>query len=118
MNLPTLTAVTGIYGIKDSGLHGRYSEIVIRSPARDLRLRCNHDTDEILVSTSPRRRRASQVRFVTGRFRVEWIWAMTNQQGYSDGFRIQIATKKRNHVFEFIAIGSCIEVYESAHIEY
>ncbi len=38
---------------------------------------------------------------------------MTNQQGYFDGLRIQVAAKKQSRVFEFISSGSAIKVFES-----
>lgn len=113
MKLPPITRVTGIYAIEDPVLSGRYSEIIISSPTKEIRLRCDHDTDEIILSSGSKKRRKKPVRIIAGHFRVEWLWTMTNQQGYFDGFRIQLAAKRRRHVFEFIAIGSCIDVYEA-----
>ena len=113
MKLPSLVRVTGIYAIEDSVLRGRFAEVVIRAPKSEVRLRCDHNTDEILLSRGSKKKRSKLVRIIVGQFRVEWMWAMTNQQGYSDGFRIQVADKKRSHVFEFISVASCIEVYEA-----
>jgi hypothetical protein len=48
-----------------------------------------------------------------GRFRVSWTWLMVNQQGYTDGFRIEIESKTRTHVFDLIAVVSSIEVREA-----
>ena len=113
MKLPSITHVTGIYAVEDSILHGRFSEIIFRTPKKELRLRCDQNTDEILLSSGARKQRKNLISIAIGSFRVEWMWTMTNQQGYFDGFRIQLATKRQVRVFQFIAIASCIEVYEA-----
>ena len=38
---------------------------------------------------------------------------MLNQQGYTDGFRLEADAGGESRVFEFIAIGSGIEVSEA-----
>lgn len=113
MKFSFITCVTGIYAIEDSTLRGRFVEIIISAPKRELRLRCDPNTDEILLSGGSKKKRKKLVPIVTGRFHVEWMWAMTNQQGYSDGFRIQLSAKQRRRVFEFVSIASSIEVYEA-----
>jgi hypothetical protein len=113
MKLPSLRNISGIYAVEDSVLRGRYSEIIIRAPSKEVRLCCDPDTDELRLSSARRKKRVSLKRIVTGNFRVEWMWAMTNEQGYFDGLRIQLAAKTSCRVFEFISIASCIEAYEA-----
>lgn len=113
MKLPSITHVTGIHAVEDLILRGRFSEIIVRTPKKELRLRCDRNTDEMLLSSGRRKQRKNLISIATGSFRVEWMWTMTNQQGYFDGFRIQLATKRQVCVFEFITIASCIEVYEA-----
>jgi hypothetical protein len=51
-----------------------------------------------------------------GKFRVNWVWVMTNQQGYFDGLRIQLTAKKVTRVFEFISICSSFEIHEAIQL--
>jgi hypothetical protein len=113
MKLPSITHVTGIHAVEDSILPGRFSEIIVRTPKKELRLRCDRNTDEMLLSSGTRKQRKNLISIATGSFRVKWMWTMTNHLGYFDGFRIQLATKRQVRVFEFITIASCIEVYEA-----
>lgn len=112
MKLPRISTVTGIFGVIDPDSR-RYSEIVITTSGRKVRLRCDPDTDEIVIARARKARESSLVPIVVGRFRVEWMWEMTNQQGYSDGFRIQLATKYTKRVIEFVGGASCIDGYEA-----
>ena len=113
MKIPFINRITGIFGVEDSVLHGQFSEIVICNATKEICLRCDHNTDELLLSSGSKKKRHKLVRILSGSFRVEWIWTMTNQQGYCDGFRIQLGVKQQSHVFEFISIGSCIDIYKA-----
>lgn len=48
----------------------------------------------------------------SGRYRVAWIWTLTNQQGYQDGIRFALSDEDRWLHFEFIAEASAIAAYE------
>lgn len=111
MKLPRLTRVTGIYGIEP--LAGGFSEVVIASGAKEVRLRCGSNTDELLISAGLRRKRLRTVSLVVGKFRVAWMWSMTNQQGYSDGFRIELCAVKKWRAFDFISAASVVKVSEA-----
>ena len=115
MRIPAIREVTGITAIRDPDLAHGFAEIIISSPTADLRLRCDRNTDEIVLSRL-RKRRPRGVRLLTGRRRVEWMWVLHNQQGYEDGFRIQVADKKGSRSFDFIAIASVIQVFEAREL--
>jgi hypothetical protein len=111
MKLPRLTRVTGIYGIEPFA--GGFTEMVIASGSKEVRLRCDPDTDELLLSSGLKKERSTAVSIIAGTFRVTSMWSMTNGQGYSDGFRIELRTMKKSWAFEFIAAASAVEVYEA-----
>ncbi len=113
MKIPKLTCVTAINGIEDPVLHGRFCEIVISDSKREIRLGCNRDTDELLLSSGRKKERKKISPIFRGSGRVEWMWTMTNQQGYFDGFRIQIIARGQERVFEFISIASTIDVFDA-----
>jgi hypothetical protein len=113
MKIPSITHLTAIDAVEDPILRGRFSEIIISNPKKEVRLGCDRDSDEILLSTGRKKKRNRLSPIFRGAYRVDWMWTKTNQQGYFDGFRIQISARGRERVFEFISIASCIEVYES-----
>lgn len=114
MKLQSITRVKGIWGV-ESPVPGLFAEVIFRTPGKEYRLKCDPKTDEIRLSGRVSKRGLTLVPILEGSYRVEWMWRMTNQQGYSDGFRIQLARKQQMQVFEFIAIASNIQVYE-AHL--
>jgi hypothetical protein len=111
MNLPDLAQLDGIYGA--DRFAGGFTEIIITSGLTEVQLRCDRDTDELCISTGPKKERKDLVPIVVGEFAVLWMWAMTNQQGYSDGFRIELWAQNRSRAFDFISIASAIEVFEA-----
>ena len=113
VKIPSLTHVTAISAVEDAVLHGRFSEIIISNPKREIRLGCDRNFDELILSVGRNKRRKKLFSIFKGAGRVEWMWIMTNQQGYFDGFRIQMSAQGCERVFEFMSIGSCIEVYEA-----
>jgi hypothetical protein len=113
MKIPKLTRVTAINGIEDPALRGRFCEIVISDSKREIRLGCDRNSDELILSSGRKKERKSRSPIFRGAGRVDWMWTMTNQQGYFDGFRIQILARGQERVFEFISIASTIDVFEA-----
>jgi hypothetical protein len=105
--------VTRITCFEDPVLPGRFAEVVISSPSRKISLRCDPDWDEVRIAAARRKRRGRASCLVSGKYRVEWMWALKNQQGYDDGFRIQLASDTECRVFDIIAIASCLEIREA-----
>jgi hypothetical protein len=113
MKLPRISKVRAIFGTM-SDIPGRFSSVTVAAGGKDVVFRCDPDTDELLVSLKkPVRRSKKDTVFVSGGFRVEWMWALKNQQGYEDGFRIQLGAKSRSVVYEVVSIGSTLEVHEA-----
>jgi hypothetical protein len=113
MMIPKLIRVTTISGIEDPVLRGRFCEIVISDSRQEIRLGCARDSDELILSSGRNRKRKNLFPIFRGAGRVDWMWTMKNQQGYIDGFRIQILARGQERVFEFISIASTIEVFEA-----
>jgi len=90
-----------------------FSEVQLSTPSQQVSLRCNPNTDEVVISTTNRRGKGKALCLLSGNYRVEWVWEMTNQQGYGDGFRIQVASGKESRAFDIIAIASCLQIYET-----
>ena len=111
MKLPKLTRVDRIDGV--GSFAGGFREVVIVSGSKEVRLSCKPDTDELQISTAQKKKPESVFSIVDGRFDVIWIWSLTNQQGYSDGFRIELRAKRKSRTFEFIAAASAVEVFEA-----
>lgn len=116
MNLLSITKIAGIVGVPDPEVSDLFSEIVIELPKREIRLRCNPDSDELVHTGGTRKKRSGTVSIVVGSHRVEWLWAMTNHQGYFDGIRLQLVAKKQRRILEFLAIASCLEVSEAKRL--
>jgi hypothetical protein len=110
--MPSITEVTDIAAVRDPDVVHGFAEVLISSPTGVFRLRCDRNTDEIIF-TRLRIRRSGATALLTGKHRVEWMWILQNQQGYQDGFRIQLAGKKGSRSFEFISIASVIHVFEA-----
>ena len=116
MTLPKLTRVTRIDGVKAPSSGGQFAEIIIADGAKEVRLSCDSNSDELRISSGPRKSRSGAILLLSGRFRVEWLWSMTNQQGYSDGFRLQLRSKNESRVFDFISAALSIEVFEAKRL--
>jgi len=112
MKIPDIAEIDGIYGIRDPVLRRGFAEVVIFGLKHNLRIRCNGDTDEVILSRSKKGLRQG-VRILSGRYLVEWMWCLQNQQGYEDGFRIQVRAGRKIRSFDFIAIGSMIAVFKA-----
>lgn len=113
MKLPSITRVSRITCFEDPLFPGRFAEVVISSPSRKTSLRCDSESDEMLISAARKRRRGRASCLLSGKYRVEWMWTLKNQQGYDDGFRIQLASDAERRVFDIIAIASCLEIREA-----
>lgn len=111
MKFPSIVEVSAIYGKSDPEIKHGFAEIIICSPTLSIRLTCHPDTDELVLEKTTNQN-DSGVQIVTGMHRVEWMWWLTNQQGYEDGFRIQVVAEGVTRIFEFIAIASGIQVFE------
>ena len=116
MKLPNFTRVTRIEGIEEPAGLGRFSEITIADGKNAVTLRCDPDSDELRIVGGSKKRQRGSVSLLSGRFRVEWLWSMENQQGYSDGIRIQLRSKSESRVFEFISAASSVEVFEAKRL--
>ena len=116
MKLPKLTHVTRSDGIEAGSLRGQFAEVVIADGAKEVRLSCDPNSDELQMTGGARTTRRGVVTILSGRFRVEWLWSMTNQQGYSDGFRLELRSRKESRVFDFISAASSIEVFEAKRV--
>ncbi len=114
MKLPSITRVSRITCFEDSALPGQFAEVVIFSSSRKFSVRCDPELDEVVISTVRRKRRGRGSCLVSGKYRVEWMWALKNQQGYDDGFRIQLASDTERRVFDIIAIASRLEIREAS----
>jgi hypothetical protein len=113
MRLPKITQIKKITCLEDQVLAGRFSEVIISTPSQQFSLRCNPNTDELIISKATKINKDRREFFlVSGEYRVEWMWQMKNQQGYNDGFRIQIAAKQKCKVFDIVAIASGLQIYE------
>lgn len=45
-----------------------------------------------------------------------WIWQMTNQQGYTDGIRMEFGEPARPVIVELLVIGSAIRVFTTTEV--
>jgi uncharacterized protein DUF6334 len=117
MKLPSITRIKKITCFEDTVLAGRFSEVVISTPSLEISLRCNPNSDELIISKAKKAKRIGKVScLASGKYRIEWMWELKNQQGYRDGFRIQIASRRERRVFNIIAIASCLEIYEGSKL--
>lgn len=112
MNLLSITKITGIAGVPDPEVPGLFSEIIVGLPKREIRLRCDAETDEIVHSGGVKKKRAGTVPIVTGTKRVEAMWAMTSRDGFFEGLRLALVSKGVGSVLEFVTLDSAIEVIE------
>lgn len=113
MRIPTLTHVTTIDAVEDPVLRGRFSEVIISDAKKEFVSGATAILTRFLMSAGRRKMRKRIFSIFRGTGRVEWMWTMTNQQRYFDGFRIQISAKADERVFGVVSIGSCLVVYEA-----
>ncbi len=70
-----IAEIDGIHGIRDPVLRHGFAEVVIFGLKHNLRIRCNGDTDEVILSRSKKGRRQG-VRILSDRYLVEWMWSL------------------------------------------
>ena len=105
-----LQEVTGLISPAD-----RYSILQFAFTAGVLSLRCNDDTDEIIVEVIdvaddyPRVTHAV-ISDLIG-MSIEYAWTMTNHRGYVDAFQLRLLDKqRREQARQFEVAGSAIGV--------
>lgn len=116
MRAPRITSVTRVVGVVPIAASTRFDQIVLATPKSDVVVRCDPDTDEVVISRQKKRKRDGVI-IASGRFSVPWTWLLVNQQGYTDGFRIQLEARGITRVFDFLAMASSIEVQEAGKPE-
>lgn len=112
MRAPRIISVSRVIGTMTVPPSSLFDEIVLSTPKSDVVVRCDPDSDEVVISRQKKKKRAGAV-IASGRFRVPWTWLMVNQQGYADGFRIHLESGSVTRVFDFVASASSIEVREA-----
>lgn len=114
VRVPRISQLSRIIAVQDALAGPNFDRIVIVTPQSEVVLRCNPDSDEIVVSRQQKgRKRWSGVVLLSGDFQVSWTWLLQNQQGYVDGFRLEARDGAESRVFEFVAMASAIEVREA-----
>lgn len=94
----------------------RYRAIAFVFSSGTLQIRCNDDTDEVILESISDLDRAYEVAdhpFLTGLegMSLEEAWVMTNRRGYEDAFQIRLADRACNeHVRQFEVAASAIDV--------
>jgi hypothetical protein len=105
-----LQEVTGLISPVD-----RYSILQFAFTAGVLSLRCNDDTDEIVVEVidvaddHPRAAHAVITDLIG--MSIEYAWTMTNHRGYIDAFQMRLMDKqRREQARQFEVAGSAMDV--------
>ncbi len=113
MRAPRIDRVSKIIAVKSEDLAPGFDRVVLIAPKSEVVLRCDPDTDEVVVSRLKKgRKKWIGTVLASGDFRVSWTWLMVNHQGYTDGFRIELVEGAESRVFEFVASCSALEVSE------
>ena len=116
MRAPRITGLTRVVGVVPGSTSSLFDQIVLSTPKSDVVVRCDPDCDEVVISRQKKRKRKGVV-IASGRYRVPWTWLLVNQQGYTDGLRIQLESGGSTRVFDFVAIATSIEVREARRTE-
>lgn len=117
MRAPRIDQVSQIISIPDPVLAPWPRQVVFITPKSDLVLRCDSETDEMIISRSSKSRKTWQGNvLISGSFSVLWTWLFVNHQGYKDGFRIALLANNVERVFDFVAVCSSIEIREALEI--
>jgi hypothetical protein len=118
MRTPRLSRVSKIVAIKDPIIPRSFDRVVLITPTSDVIVRCDPNFDEVVVSRSKKGKRRWHGRvLLSGDFRVSWTWVMVNQQGYTDGFRIELTDDKTIRVFDFVGLASGLDIREAKKTE-
>ncbi|MCX2739634.1 DUF6334 family protein [Pontibacter anaerobius] len=97
--LPNLEALAGTDVTQAFALHelafGWLQQVVFRVGEVWLVVAVNEQTDEIILSVLPEldfgmlERQFSLTQISNQRKKISWLWRMTNQHGYEDGFQLE-----------------------------
>ncbi|WP_210486701.1 DUF6334 family protein [Rufibacter aurantiacus] len=97
-------------------------QVIIKTATESLILTVNPDLDELTVSTDSIKKSESENEISINALResstladllgkkLVWTWILTNNQGYQDGFQLQVTNGKEETIIQFIAISSKIEI--------
>jgi hypothetical protein len=104
-----LMAITGLAAPVD-----RFAALAFRFAAGTLLLRCDDDTDEIVVDVvedvpdypAVAHELLAGLRGST----IEYAWVLTNHRGYHDAFQIKLASPGRNVTVQFEVGASTMDV--------
>jgi hypothetical protein len=93
---------------------GRWATVVLEFARGTLRLACNDDTDEVVVSADAGQLDAGipidEVDDLIG-MTVEYAWELRNQRGYTDGFQLRlIAQDGRLETRQFEVAASAMDI--------
>jgi hypothetical protein len=118
MRAPRIGRVSKIIAIKDAIIPRSFDRVVLITPTSDVIVRCDSRFDEVVISRSKKGKKRWRGRvLLSGDFRAVWTWIMVNQQGYRDGFRIELTDDKTVRVFDFIGICSGLDIREAMKTE-
>ena len=114
-----LEALAGKEVVNAFALHdlerGWLQQVVFRVEGIYLVVAVDADHDEAVLSLLPALdftvldQRYSRTVLSNQRKKINWIWRMTNQRGYEDGFQIEFDDRERTCV-QIVAEGSRLEI--------
>ncbi len=114
MRAPRINRVSKIVAVEASPGSKGYDRIILYTPTSDVVIRCDQGSDEVVVAFAKKgKRKWRGTVLMSGDSQVSWTWLMVNQQGYTDGFRVELGGVGATRVFDFVAIASAIEVWEA-----
>ncbi|MCJ8165769.1 DUF6334 family protein [Pontibacter sp. E15-1] len=119
-NTVDLDALTGKEVLQAFALHdlelGWLQQVVFQMEDRFLTVAVNTETDELILSLLPELdfaalgQRFSTTRIANQRKRLSYIWRMTNQRGYEDGFQLEFDDVEGTTV-QLLAEASQLKLY-------
>ncbi|MBC2604811.1 DUF6334 family protein [Pelagicoccus albus] len=116
MNTPEFKTIEAIYGIPCEEMPTRFERAVLVTQEAEFLISCEPEFDEIVITKEERKER-TEPPILAGCFRVTWSWILTNQQGYTDGLRIEMKSEEdETYCYEFISIASGIEIHKSEKV--
>ncbi len=102
-----------VMGVPSKG--GYYRSVLLEFAAGALSLRCDDNTDEIIVEVGPREASAVEVndawsQGLLGKW-IEYGWELRNHRGYLDAFQLRLMSDQRDEAaVQFEVAGSTIQV--------